>query len=131
MKRHIRFMTLVLALTLLATLTSCWLLEEPFGEAEETTRSYDDIPIGEIHTDVSSDVTNEGFPDIPADGTIPAETSPAEPDIRELWGTVVEYKAFTLKLIFLSASLKSTTFAVTSSPIFNTSAGFSTCSFEI
>ena len=93
MKRHIRFMTLVLALTLLATLTSCWLLEEPFGEAEETTRSYDDIPIGEIHTDVSSDVTNEGFPDIPADGTIPAETSPAEPDIRELWGVVVEYEA--------------------------------------
>ena len=93
MKRHIRFMTLVLALTLLATLTSCWLLEEPFGETEETTRSYDDIPIGEIHTDVSSDVTNEGFPDIPAEGTIPAETSPAEPDIREMWGTVVEYEA--------------------------------------
>ena len=93
MKKHIRFMTVMLALAMAATLTSCWLLEEPFGEAEETTRSYDDIPIGEIHTDVSSDVTNEGFPDIPADGTIPAETSPAEPDIRELWGVVVEYEA--------------------------------------
>lgn len=93
MKRHIRFMTLVLALALLATLTSCWLLEEPFGEAEETTRSYDDIPIGEIYTDIRNDVTTDGFPDIPAEGTIPAETAPAEPDIRELWGVVVEYEA--------------------------------------
>ena len=93
MKRHIRFMTLVLALALLATLTSCWLLEEPFGEAEETTRSYDDIPIGEIYTDIRNDVTTDGFPDIPADGTIPAETAPAESDIRELWGVVVEYEA--------------------------------------
>ena len=93
MKRHIRFMTLVLALALLATLTSCWLLEEPFGEAEETTRVYDDSPIGEIHTDIRNDVTTDVFPDIPADGTIPAETAPAESDIRELWGVVVEYEA--------------------------------------
>ena len=93
MKRHIRFMTLVLALALLATLTSCWLLEEPFGEAEETTRSYDDIPIGEIYTDIRNDVTTDGFPNIPAEGTIPAETAPAESDIRELWGVVVKYEA--------------------------------------
>ena len=91
MKKHIRFMTIMLALTLLATLTSCWLLEEPFGDTAEveTSKPHDDIPIGVVDTAIETYI----FPDIPADGTIPVETSPAEPDIRELWGTVVEYEA--------------------------------------
>lgn len=39
--------------------------------------------------------------------------------------------AFMLKLIFFSSSFRSTTFAVISCPIFNTSDGFSTCALEI
>ncbi len=91
MKKHIRFITFMLALTLAVTLTSCWLLEEPFGDTAEegTILPHDDIPIGVVDTAIETYI----FPDIPADGTIPVETSPAEPDIRELWGTVVEYTA--------------------------------------
>ena len=74
------------------------LLEEPFGETEEgTTLSHDDMPIGDMDTGIETYI----FPDIPADGTIPAETSPretspretspVEPDIRMETGTVVEY----------------------------------------
>ena len=93
MKRHIRFMAVMLALTLLVTLTSCWLLEEPFGD-EGATETATDILWDPLKT--APDETYV-FPDIP-DETAPATRlesdtldMPAVPDIRTLYGTVVTY----------------------------------------
>ena len=90
MKKHIRFITLMLALALLATLTSCWLLEEPFGD-EGATETATDILRDPLKT--APDETYV-FPDIPVETTtsLPDETIPT-PDIREMWGVVVEYEA--------------------------------------
>ena len=85
MKKHVRFIALVSSLTLLFTLTSCWLLEEPFGEEHDHTTENVDTYIG-IGIDPMPPET------IPNYGT--EETDPVPvPDIREMWGTVVEYKA--------------------------------------
>ncbi len=82
MKRHIRSAILVLALTLLVTLTGCWLLEEPFETGEETskegTQPYDTTPIGVVGTEM---MTNIG---VETDCFL-------EPDIRTVYGIVVEY----------------------------------------
>lgn len=64
MKRHICFL---LSLLLLATLTSCWLLEEPFGTEAPTAP-----------------------PVSPAtEGSTQAATTPYEPSVRTVYGTVV------------------------------------------
>ena len=91
MKKHIRFMTLMLALALLATLTSCWLLEDPF---EEGQTDLDGMTIGVTlpDTDIAIGIpieTTTSYPDETETVTDMA-TEPA-PDIRELWGVVVEY----------------------------------------
>ena len=93
MKRHIRFMAVMLALAIAATLTSCWLLEEPFGD-EGATETATDILWDPLKT--APDETYV-FPDIP-DETAPATRlesdtldMPAVPDIRTLYGTVVTY----------------------------------------
>ena len=103
MKKHIRFITFMLALTLAATLTSCWLLEDPFGEGSNP--SHNDSTICDVCTDSSvCPMPPETMPDY---GTEPVETTPhfeettsnegvpvdPVPDIRTLWGTVVEYEA--------------------------------------
>ena len=93
MKRHIRFMTLVLALALLATLTGCWLLEDPFEEGQTDldgmtvgdTLPENDIAIG-IPIETTTNIAEE------TETVTDVATEPA-PDIREMWGTVVEYKA--------------------------------------
>ena len=91
MKKHIRFLTVMLALTLLATLTSCWLLEEPF---EEGQTDMDGMTIGETlpDTDISIGIPIETTTNIAEETETEIATEPA-PDIREMWGTVVEYKA--------------------------------------
>ena len=87
MKRHIRFITLMLALTLAVLLTSCWLLEEPFGE---NTTVETDPGILSQHVETHDSI---GIP-IGTTTTFPDETESAlESDIRALWGTVVEYEA--------------------------------------
>ena len=86
MKKHVRFIALVSSLTLLFTLTSCWLLEEPFGEEHDHTTENVDTYIG-IGIDPMPPET------IPNYGT-EEETDPVPvPDIREMWGVVVEYEA--------------------------------------
>lgn len=91
MKRHIRFITLTLALTLLATLTSCWLLEDPF---EEGQTDLDGMTIGETlpETDIAIGIPIETTTSYPDETETNIATEPA-PDIREMWGIVVEYKA--------------------------------------
>ena len=91
MKKHIRFLTVMLAFALLATLTSCWLLEEPFGEGQT---DMDGMTIGETlpDTDISIGIPIETTTNIAEETETEIATEPA-PDIREMWGTVVEYKA--------------------------------------
>ena len=91
MKQHIRFLTVILTLALLATLTSCWLLEDPF---EEGQTDLDGMTIGEIlpDTDISIGIPIETTTKIAEEPEPEITTEPA-PDIREMWGTVVEYKA--------------------------------------
>ena len=93
MKKHIRFMTVVLALALLATLTSCWLLEDPFEEGQTDldgmtvgdTLPENDIAIG-IPIETTTNIAEE------TETVTDMATEPA-PDIREMWGVVVEYEA--------------------------------------
>ena len=93
MKKHIRFMTVMLALALLATLTSCWLLEDPF---EEGQTDLDGMTVGETlpETDIAIGISVETTTNIAEETETVTDmaTEPA-PDIREMWGTVVEYKA--------------------------------------
>ena len=93
MKRHIRFLTVVLALTLLATLTSCWLLEDPF---EEGQTDLDGMTIGETlpETDIAIGIPIETTTNIAEETETVTDmaTEPA-PDVREMWGVVVEYEA--------------------------------------
>lgn len=91
MKKHIRFMTVVLALALLATLTSCWLLEDPF---EEGQTDLDGMTVGDTlpENDIAIGIPIETTTNIAEETETEIATEPA-PDIREMWGTVVEYKA--------------------------------------
>ena len=93
MKRHIRFLTVMLALALLATLTSCWLLEDPF---EEGQTDLGGMTIGETlpDTDIAIGIPIETTTNIAEETETVTDmaTEPA-PDIREMWGTVVEYEA--------------------------------------
>ena len=89
MKKHIRFITLTLALTLLATLTSCWLLEEPFEDGET---DLDGMTVGDTlpATDIAIEIPIETATNTAEETEISTEPVP---DIRELWGVVVEYEA--------------------------------------
>ena len=95
MKRHIRFLTVMLALALLATLTSCWLLEDPFEEGQS---DMDGMTIGVTRpdTDVAIGIpieTTTNFPDEAVTEIVTEIATEPAPDIRELWGVVVEYEA--------------------------------------
>ena len=95
MKRHIRFLTVMLALALLATLTSCWLLEDPFEEGQSdmdgmtigVTRPDTDVAIG-IPIETTTNIVEETETEVVTE----IATEPG-PNIREMWGTVVEYEA--------------------------------------
>ena len=93
MKKHIRFLTVMLALALLATLTSCWLLEDPFEEGQS---DMDGMTIGETlpETDIAIGIPIETTTNIAEETETVTDmaTEPA-PDIREMWGVVVEYEA--------------------------------------
>ena len=91
MKRHIRFMTLVLALALLATLTSCWLLEDPFEEGQ-SDRDGMILEVTMVNTDIPFGVPIETATDYRDETVTNTATEPA-PDIREMWGVVEEYEA--------------------------------------
>ncbi len=90
MKKHLRFLTVALALALLATLTGCWLLEDPFEEGQTNldgmtiggTLPDTDVAIGIIET--TANIAEETETDM--------ATEPA-PAILEMWGTVVKYEA--------------------------------------
>ena len=95
MKRHIRFLTVMLALALLATLTSCWLLEDPFEEGQS---DMDGMTIGVTRpdTDVAIGIpieTTTNFPDEAVTEIATESATEPGPDIREMWGVVVEYEA--------------------------------------
>ena len=88
MKQHKRFIILMLCLTLCVALTSCWLLEEPFGEATmvETDPGIRSEP---VETDDSIGIPIETT-------TNPSETEIATEPVSviiEMWGTVVKYEA--------------------------------------
>ena len=91
MKKHIRFITLMLALALLATLTSCWLLEDPFEEGQSDMDGMT-LEVTMVNTDIAIGIPIETTTSYPDETETNIATEPA-PDIRELWGVVVEYEA--------------------------------------
>ena len=91
MKRHIRFLTVMLALTLLATLTSCWLLEDPFEEGQSDMDGMT-LEVTMVNTDIAIGIPIETTTSFPDETVTDMATEPA-PDVRELWGVVVEYEA--------------------------------------
>ena len=91
MRKHIRLFSLALALALLVTLTGCWLLEEPFEEG--STAPYDVCPMPpETLPSYGTEPveTTSHFEETTSDEGVSVDPTP---DIRTLWGIVVEYTA--------------------------------------